>query len=87
MAAHVIKENPKATYTHCFSQRLNLSICKSCKLQNVANIMEQIKELSYFFNFLEPRQLLLLKCIELHAPDADKKKYWSMSVETAGLNE
>ena len=36
--------------------------------------MEQIKELSYFFNFSEPRQLLLLECIELHAPDADKKK-------------
>ena len=38
--------------------------------------MEQIKELSYFyffFNFLEPRQLLLLECIEFYATDADKK--------------
>ena len=73
MAAHIIKENPKAIYTHCFSHRLNLSICKTCKIQSVANIMEQIKELSYFFNFSEPRQLLLLECIELHAPDVDKK--------------
>ena len=64
---------PKAIYTHCFSHRLNLSICKTCKIQSVANIMEQIKELSYFFNFSEPRQLLLLECIELHAPDVDKK--------------
>ena len=46
MAAHIIKENPKAIYTHCFSHRLNLSICKACKIQSVANIMEQIKELS-----------------------------------------
>ena len=60
MAAHIIKENPKAIYNHC-------------KLQSVANIIKQIKELSYFFNFSEPRQLLLQKCIELHAPDADKK--------------
>ena len=73
MATHIIKENPKAIYTHCFSHRLNLSICKTCKIQRVANIMEQIKELSYFFNFSEPRQLLLLECIELFAPDGDKK--------------
>ena len=29
MAAHIIKENPKAIYTYCFSHRLNLSICKT----------------------------------------------------------
>ena len=86
MAAHIINENPKAIYTHCFSHRLNLSICKTCKIQSVANIMEQIKELSYFFNFSEPRQLLLLECIELYAPDADKKN-WRMSVERIGLNK
>ena len=86
MAAHIIKENPNAIYTYCFSHRLNLSICRTCKIQSVANIMEQIKELSYFFNFSEPRQLLLLECIELFAPDGDKK-YWTMSVELAGLNE
>ena len=45
----------------------------NCKIQNVSNIMEQIKELSYFFNFSEPRQILLLECIELVAPDGDKK--------------
>ena len=46
MVAHIIKEIPKAIYTHCFSHRLNLSICKACKIQSVANIMEQTKELS-----------------------------------------
>ena len=45
MAAYIIKENPKAVYTHCFSHRLNLSICKTCKIHSAANIMEQIKEL------------------------------------------
>ena len=45
MAAYIIKENPKAVYTHCFSHRLNLSICKTCKIRSVADIMEQIKEL------------------------------------------
>ena len=47
MAAHIMNINPKAVYTHCFSHRLNISICK--------------------------RQLLLLECVELFAPDADKK--------------
>ena len=28
MAAHITKENPEVIYTHCFSHRLNLSICK-----------------------------------------------------------
>ena len=73
MAAHTIKKNPKAIYTHCFSHRLNLSICKTCKIPSVANMMEQIKELSYFFNFSEPRQLLLIEYIELYAADGDKK--------------
>ena len=32
-----------------------------------------MKESSYFFNFSEPRQLLLLERIELYAPDSNKK--------------
>ena len=51
MAAHIMNKNSKALYTHCFSHRLNLSICKACKIQSVSNIMEKIKELSYFFQF------------------------------------
>ena len=48
--------------------------------------MEQVKELSYSFNFLELRQLLLLECIKLYATYADKKS-WRVSVEHAELNE
>ena len=73
MAAHIINKNPKAMYIHCFSHRLNLSICKTFKKQSVSNVMEHIKELSYFFKFLQPRQLLSLECIELCTPNADKK--------------
>ena len=73
MVAHIVNRNLKAVCTHCFSHRLNSSICKICKIQSVSNIMEQIKELSYFFNFSERRKLLLLECIELFTRDADKK--------------
>ena len=50
MPAHIIKENPKAIYTHYCFHRLNLSIFKTCEIQSVKNIMEQIKELSFFFS-------------------------------------
>ena len=43
MAAHIIKENPKAVYTHFCSHRLHLRICKTWKIQSVANIMYQIR--------------------------------------------
>ena len=45
---------------------------ETCKIQSVVNIMEQIKELPYSFNLSEVRQLLLLECIQLYAPDAGK---------------
>ena len=43
MAAHIIKENPKDVYTHFCSHRLHLRICKTWKIQSVANIMYQIR--------------------------------------------
>ena len=85
MAAHIMNKNPKAICTHCSSHRLNLSIRKIWKIQSVSNIMEEIEELSYLFNFSDTPQLLLLECIELFAPNADKKN-WRTSVELAGLN-
>ena len=66
--------NDKAVYTHCFSNRLNLSVANSCKLQEVRNMMEQIKQLSYSFNFSESRQNLLEAAITEHCPSATKKK-------------
>ena len=62
MAAHIINENPKAIYTHCFSHRLNLSICETCKIQSVANIMEQIKELAYFFFVARMHRTICTRC-------------------------
>nr|XP_047145808.1 zinc finger MYM-type protein 1-like [Hydra vulgaris]XP_047145866.1 zinc finger MYM-type protein 1-like [Hydra vulgaris] len=66
--------NHKAVYTHCFSHRLNLSVINSCKIQEVRNMMEHVKQLSYFFNFSESRQNLLEVAITEHCPLATKKK-------------
>ena len=40
-AAHIVNKNPKAIYTHCFSHRLNLSICKACKIQSFSNVISK----------------------------------------------
>ncbi|XP_065645774.1 52 kDa repressor of the inhibitor of the protein kinase-like [Hydra vulgaris] len=74
LAKRIKDYNDKAVYTHCFSHRLNLSVANSCKLQEVRNMMEQVKQLSYFFNFSESRQNLLEAAITKYYPSATKKK-------------
>ena len=55
--ANRIKEvNPKALNTHCACHRLNLCVCKSCTVQRVKNVMNQIEAISIFFNFSTPRR-------------------------------
>ena len=74
LSAHFLKINDKAVYTHCHSHRLNLVICSSCSIQFVRNVMDQIKEISYFFNLSQTRQNVLEKSISEHSPDSKKKK-------------
>ena len=52
LSAHILRINEKAVYTHCHSHRLNLVVAASCSIQYVRNVLDQIKELSFFFNFL-----------------------------------
>ena len=72
--AHICKINIKAIYTHCHSHCLNFVIGASCNVQCVRNVFDQIKEISYFFKFFEPRQKMLINSIKGHAPDSQKKK-------------
>ena len=44
----ILRENSKALYTHCASHRLNLVIGTSCKISSVCNLMDVIKDISYF---------------------------------------
>ena len=52
LSAHILRINEKAVYTHCYSHRLNLAVAASCSIQYVRNVLDQIKELSFFFIFL-----------------------------------
>ena len=56
LQAQIRRVNPKALYTHCASHRMNLAVVASCKEQRVRNVMEQIEEISNFFNFSVPRK-------------------------------
>ena len=55
LSAHKLRINEKAVYTQCHSHRLKLVVATSCSIQYVRNVLDQIKELSFFFNFSEPR--------------------------------
>ena len=66
--------NSKAIYTHCYSHRLNLAICNSCSVPLVRNALGQIKELSYFFNLSQGRQMLLEKNVLKYCPESKKLK-------------
>ena len=58
LSGQVLCINEKVIYTYCDSHRLNLVAATSCNIQIVRNVLDQIKELSYFFNFSEPSQKL-----------------------------
>ena len=73
LSAHMCKINNKAIYTHCHSHCLNIVIGKSCNIQCVRNVFDQIKEISYFFKFSESQQNMLINSIKEHAPDYQKK--------------
>ena len=46
LSALIMSENSKALYTHCASHRL---FGTSCKISSVRNLMDVIKDISYFF--------------------------------------
>ena len=70
LPAHVLRENPKALYTHCSCHRLNLAVAASCREQRVQHLMTNIKEISYFL------------ISQFHAKTASKTKYCCIAQNT-----
>ena len=50
LSAHILRLNNKALYTHCYSHRLNLSVCDSLKITEVTTMLKQVNDVSYFIN-------------------------------------
>lgn len=64
LSAHILKFNPKALYTHCYSHRLNLSICDSLSITEITEMLKHVKDIS---NFIKRPEVFLLKRV-LRAP-------------------
>ena len=73
LAALLLKENPKALYTHCASHMLNLAIYSSCDIVSVSNLMSTVKDVLYFSNFSPIRADHLEKFV-LSEEEAKKMK-------------
>ena len=50
LAAHIIRINSTALYTHCSCHCLSLAVVASSGEQRIRNLMTNIKEISYFLN-------------------------------------
>nr|XP_047139030.1 zinc finger MYM-type protein 1-like [Hydra vulgaris] len=46
--------NSKAIFVHCACHKVSLVVSKSCNVQSVRNVFDQIEDISYFFN-LSPK--------------------------------
>ena len=64
LSGRILSLNEKALYTHCHSHRLNLAVSSPCSVQCVRNVMLQIIEVSYFFNFSPVRQRIFERYVE-----------------------
>ena len=92
LSGYILRINEKALYTHCHSHESNLVVAASCSVQYVRNLLDQIKEILFFFNLSNPLQKMLGLSTENHAPDCLKKKleniFCTRWVEQAtGLND
>ena len=57
LAARILRLNPKALYTHCYSHRLNLSICDSLSIIEVKKMLKHVKEVTNFINISQTRNM------------------------------
>ncbi|XP_046863323.1 52 kDa repressor of the inhibitor of the protein kinase-like [Xenia sp. Carnegie-2017] len=57
LAAQILKLNPKALYTHCYSHRLNLSICDSLSIRVVNDMLKHVNNATNFIKISQTRNI------------------------------
>lgn len=72
--AIILRECPKAIFTHCRSHVLNLSIVESCRNRSIRNLMDIISELHYFFHNSPKRQRFMEMMMRKLMPESKGKK-------------
>ena len=73
LAAHMLRLNPKALYTHCYSHRLNLSICDSLSIIEETKMLKHVKEVTNFINISQTRNIPFEKAVH-DSSETDSKK-------------
>ena len=73
LAAHILRLNPKALYTHCYSHRLNLSICDTLSIIEVTKMLKHVKEVTNFINISQTRNMPFEEAVH-DSSETDSKK-------------
>ena len=74
LSAHILRLNSKALYKHCYSHRLNLSVCDSLDIIEVKNMMKFVNEVSHFINISQTRNIPFEECIRKYSSASETKK-------------
>ena len=74
VAARIQGIYDKAIYVHCNSHILNLCIASSCKVKIVRDMMDNVRNVSNFFNDSPKRTLVLKKHINENVPSERRQK-------------
>ena len=74
LSAHILKFNPKALYTHCYSHRLNLSICDSLSITEITEMLKHVKDISNFIKISQTRSIPFEESVKSSNVDTKKTK-------------
>ena len=78
LSALILKDNEEALYTHGAKHRLSLAISTSCKITRIRNLMNTIKEITYFYNFPPIRSENLQPIIKNASQNKGKAKVFDV---------
>ena len=78
LAAHILRVNPKALYTHCYSHRLNLSVCDTLSIIEVNKMLKHVGQAANFINISQTRNMPFAEHIENSELNTKKTKLVSL---------
>lgn len=74
VAARIIQAYDKAVYVHCGSHILNLCVASACSIDMVREMMNNVRQVSDFFNNSPKRTIVLKEKIKEIYPQASHEK-------------
>ena len=78
LAAHILRVNTKALYTHCYSHRLNLSVCDTLSILEVNKMLKNVGKAANFINISQTHNMPFADHIENSDLNTKKTKLVSL---------